>query len=132
VDMTHRQKVDHLIEELGKQGVSSDTAAPPLFRLFWKLGLEFPPPLFLRFGNLALVMGTCFGILEIPLWVVLMCLSLWPGELPLVMAFGQSVVAAVLAGAAYGLVMAWYLRSKAAQLGLPSSWEDYPEAQRRD
>ena len=109
MDMTHRQKVDLLIEELGKQGVSSDTAAPPLFRLFWKLGLEFPPPLFLRFGNLALVMGTCFGILEIPLWVVLMCLSLWPGELPLVMAFGQSVVAAVLAGGGYGMVLAWDL-----------------------
>jgi hypothetical protein len=119
--MTQRQKVDHLIEELGKQGVDSDTAAPPLFRLFWKLGLDLPSPFFLSFGNLALVMGTCFGMLEIPLWVILMCLSLSPGE---------TVLVAVSTGAAYGLVMAWYLRSKAAQLGLPSSWEAYPEAQR--
>jgi Family of unknown function (DUF6404) len=119
--MSHRQKVDHLIEELGKQGVDSDTAAPPLFRLFWKLGLHLPPPFFLSFGNLALVMGTCFGVLEIPLWVILICLSLSPGE---------TVVVAVLTGAAYGLVMAWYLRSKAARLWLPSSWKDYPEAQR--
>jgi hypothetical protein len=95
-----------------------------------RLGLT--TPLFLRFGKLALVMGTCFGVLEVPLWVVQMCLSLWPGGLPLAMAFGQTVVVAVLAGAGFGLVMAWYLRSKAAQLGLPSSWEDYPEAQRRD
>ena len=71
MDITHRQKVDHLIEKLGKQGVDSDTAAPPLFRLLWKLGLHLTPHFFLSFGNLALVMGTCFGVLEIPLWVIL-------------------------------------------------------------
>ena len=121
MDMTHRQKVDHLIEGLGKQGVDSDKAAPPLFRLLWKLGLDLPPPFFLSFGKLALMMGTCFGVLEIPLWVILTCLSLSTEE---------TVLVAVSTGAAYGLAMAWYLRSKAAQLGLPSSWEAYPEAQR--
>jgi uncharacterized membrane protein YhdT len=89
VNMTHRQKVNHLIEELGKQGVDSDTAAPPLFRLFWKLGLNLAPPFFLRFGITALVMGTCFGVLEIPLWVILMCLSL---------SLGETVLVAVLTG----------------------------------
>jgi hypothetical protein len=44
--MTHRQKVDHLIEKLGHQGLSCNVAAPPLSRLLWALGLEIPPPFF--------------------------------------------------------------------------------------
>ena len=52
--MTHRQKVDHLIEELGRQGVGTYAVAPPLFRLLWALGLEVPPPFFLGFRRLTL------------------------------------------------------------------------------
>ncbi len=54
MEMTHQQKVDCLIEELGQQGVSSYTAAPPLFRLFWALGFKVPPPFFLGFRKLTL------------------------------------------------------------------------------
>lgn len=43
MDMTHHQKVDHLITELGQQGVGSYTVAPPLFRLLWPLGFKVPP-----------------------------------------------------------------------------------------
>jgi len=128
--MTHRQKVDHLIEELSQQGVGSYTTAPPFFRLLWKLGLDVPPPLFLGFRKLALLMGSFFGVLEGPLWGILMWLSVWQGELPAAVAVALTIFQAVLAGAAFGIVMAWYLRRRAAQLGLPSSWEDYPEAQR--
>jgi len=130
MDMNHQQKVDHLIAELSHQGVGPYTTAPPLFRLLWKLGLDIPPPFFLGFRELALVMGTFFGVVEGPLWGILMWLSLWQGELPAAIAVGLTGFEAVLAGAAFGSVVAWYSRRKAVQLGLPSSWEDYPEARR--
>jgi membrane associated rhomboid family serine protease len=126
--MSHRQKVEHLITELGQQGVGAYTAAPPLFRLFWALGLKVPPPLFLGFGKLTLLMGASFGVLWGVLWGVLMWLWVWQGEIPAVIAVPLIVIAAVLAGLIFGVVMAGLIRRKAAQLGIPSSWEDYPQA----
>jgi hypothetical protein len=57
----HRQKVERLVADLRQRGVSPYTVAPPLFRLAWALGLAVPPPLFLGFGPLALLMGGFFG-----------------------------------------------------------------------
>ena len=75
-------------------------------------------------------LGPCafFGVLEGPLWGIAMWLSSWQGEIAVAIAVALTVFEAVLAGVALGIIMAWYLRSKAAQLRLPSSWEDYPEA----
>ena len=58
MDMTHRQRVERLIEELGQQGMGYYTVAPPLFWLLWTLGLEIPPLLFMGFRKLTLLMGT--------------------------------------------------------------------------
>lgn len=126
--MTHQQKVEHLIEELGHQGVGSYTVAPPLFRLLWTLGLEIPPPFFLGFRELALLMGTFFGVLEGLLWGIGMWLWVWQGEIPAAVAVAITLFEAMFAGLFFGLVMAWYGRWKAERLGLQSSWEDYPEA----
>ena len=49
------------------------TVAPPFFRLLWALGLDVPPPLFLGFLTLMLLMGTFFGIF----WGAFMWLLLW-------------------------------------------------------
>jgi hypothetical protein len=65
-----RQKVERLIADLRRRGVSPYTAAPPLFRLAWALGLDVPPPLFLGFLPLTLLMGAFFGAF----WVAFM----WP------------------------------------------------------
>jgi hypothetical protein len=119
--MTHRQKVDHLIAELGQQGVSRYKAAPPLFRLLWALGLEVPPPLFLGFLPLTVLFGAPFGVL----WGVGMWFWVWQG-----LGLAGLVVGlpgAVLAGLLFGLVMAWIHRRYAVRFGLPS-WEDYPQA----
>ncbi len=126
--MTHRQKVDHLIQELDHQGVSSNMAAPPLFRLLWALGLEVPPPLFLGLFQYALVLGIPFGVL----WGVGMWLWVWQ-ELGLA-GLIVGVPSTVVAGALFGLVMAGFFRWWAARylrrkgVELPSSWEEYPEA----
>jgi hypothetical protein len=126
--MTHRQKVDHLIQELDRQGVSSNMAAPPLFRLLWALGLEVPPPLFLGLFQYALVLGIPFGVL----WGIGMWLWVWQelGLAGLIVGVPSTVVAGLL----FGLVMAGFFRRWAARqlrwkgVELPSSWEEYPEA----
>jgi hypothetical protein len=66
--MTHRQKVERLLAELGQRGVGSYAVARPLFRLLWALGLEIPPAFFLGSRQLTLLMGTTFGVLFGPLW----------------------------------------------------------------
>ena len=96
--MTHLQKVDHLIEELGHKGVGYYTAGPPLFRLLWKLGSDIPPPFFLEFRKLALMIGTFFGVLEGLLWGMVMWFSSWQGEIPAAIAVALTVFEAVLAG----------------------------------
>jgi hypothetical protein len=128
MDMTHRQKVDRLIEELGQQGVGSYTVAPLLFRLLWALGLEVPPPLFLGFRKLTLLMGTFFGVLWGGLWGISMWLWVWQGEIPAGIAVPITVFAAVLAGLVFGLIMAWLARRTAVRLGIASSWEGYSQA----
>jgi hypothetical protein len=135
--MTHRQKVDHLIEELGRQGVGPYAVAPPLFRLLWALGLEVPPPFFLGFRRLTLLTGASFGVLWAVLFNVGMGVWTWwqtgvPGLAGLVGVLAGALLliapAAVLAGSLFGPFMAAFIRWKAARLGLPSSWEDYPQA----
>jgi hypothetical protein len=43
VDMTHQEKVDHLIEELGHQGISSCKVAPHIYDCFGRSALSSPP-----------------------------------------------------------------------------------------
>ena len=74
MEMTHRQKVDHLIAELGQRGIGSYTIAPPIFRLMWASGLEVSPPFFLGSRQFALLMGTTFGVLFGSLWGLVMWL----------------------------------------------------------
>ena len=121
--MTHQDKVDHLIEELGQQGIGPYTVAPPLFRLLWRLGLEVPPPFFLGFRQLTLLLGISFGVL----WGAIMWLWVWR-ELGLVGSLAVGVPSTVLAGLLFGVIMALFFRWRAGRLELPSSWKDYPRA----
>jgi hypothetical protein len=120
--MTHRQKVDALIADLGKRGVGPSTVAPPFFRLLWALGLNLPPPLFMGFLSLALFTGIFFGVfLGAFMWASMWLLQrqVWqPVEL---------AIASVGAGLLFGLSMAGYIRWKASRLQLPP-WESYSGA----
>jgi len=115
---THRQKVERLIADLRKQDVSPYTVAPPLFRLLWALGLFIPPPIFLGFLPLTLLMGAFFGIL----WGVFMWLLQWQSWH---MSLELAVATSAAAGLLFGLSMAGYYRRKATKLRLPP-WEIYP------
>jgi hypothetical protein len=113
--MTHREKVEMLIADLGKRGVSAYTVAPPMFRALRAMGLRIRPPLYLGFFSLTLLMGIYFG----PIWGLLMWLFWWRPA-PQILA-----IVSLTAGAFFGLSMATYYRWKAKHLNLPS-WEKYP------
>lgn len=125
MDMTHRQRVDRLVAELGGQGVGSYAVAPPLLRLLWALGLEVPPHPFLGFRQLTLLYGVPFGVL----WGVGMWLWVWQGLGLAGLIVG--VPFTMVAGLLFGLVMAGFSRWMAARFRarfeLPSSWEEYPQ-----
>jgi len=102
---------------LDGKGLRKSTYAPPLFWLLWKLGVEVPPPHMAGFASNSLLMGGFFGVF----WGLAMWLLLWGRQgMPLAIV----VVAALLAGALFGLAMAWYLRYWARKRAIPR-WRDF-------
>lgn len=102
---------------LDTKGLRKSTYAPPLFRLLWRLGVKVPPPHMAGFAFNSLVMGGFFGVF----WGLAMWLLLWGHQgMPLVIV----AVAALLAGALFGLAMAWYLRYWARKRAIPR-WRDF-------
>jgi hypothetical protein len=116
--MTHQKKVDYFIADLKKRGIGESTAAPPMWKLAWRLGMDLPPPHFMGFISLAVVTGVPFGLL----WGMAMWLLIWRGRPVWI-----SATAAAVAGVLFGLVMAGYYRYSARRLKLPS-WQKYPRS----
>lgn len=56
--MTHTQKVERMYRHMAALGVSRSTAAPPAWRVLWRMGIEAPPPLFMSFMPVALVLAS--------------------------------------------------------------------------
>lgn len=102
---------------LDSKGLGKSTYAPPLFRLLWRLGMQVPPPHMATFAFNSLLMGGFFGVF----WGAVMWLLLW-GRQGMPLAVGAGV--ALLAGALFGLTMAWYLRHSAVRRAIPR-WQDF-------
>lgn len=84
------------------------------------MGFKLPPPFFLGFVTLTLLMGAFFGIL----WGTVMWLLQWQAwQVPM----EPAVLVSTGAGLFFGLSLAGYYRWKAARLQLPP-WESYPGA----
>jgi len=116
--MNHYEKIEFLLDDLSRRGISKYTIGPPLYRLLWRLGLEIKPPFFAGFWALTIFMDLFFGIF----WGALMWLLLWHGQgIPI----GAVAAASAIAGLCFGLSMACYYRWRSRKLLLPS-WEDYP------
>ena len=59
---TFEQHLQHSLKELERRGVHPAFAAPILWRLFWRGGLEIPPPLYLSAKRLSKVFFLTFAI----------------------------------------------------------------------
>ena len=115
--MEQREKLDAAIDELQNLGVGAFTAAPPLFRLLWRVGVSVPPPLFLPFGRLALGFGAFFAVGWLPLqWLIR------GGQL--LDRLVVEVTISIVVGAAFGIILAAYYRYRARSLRLPS-WAEF-------
>src|SRR5262249_21322097 len=107
--MTHAEKVAYAIQDLGRCGISPFTVAPPFFRLLWLLGSRIPPPLFLRFADNALLLGSFFGILfGGSMWLIQWQYSPLPQATSVLVA----VLASLFAGVLFGRSMGWYFTWK--------------------
>jgi hypothetical protein len=115
--MTHAEKLKAMRAHMDALGIPASTSTPPLWNLFWRMGLEVPPPLFMGFGRMALLMGGFFGVF----WGFCMWLLTWSRQgMPAWMVFSASALAGVL----FGLAMAVYFRRLARKHKLPG-WDDY-------
>ena len=115
--MDAREKIDATIEFLKSRKVAEPTAAPPLWRLLWRLGFLLPPPHFLGFFTVALLTGVPFGVgtslVFLPIFYGLgFRIEWWMGA------------AWVALGAFFGLSLATFYHRSARRLNLPE-WSNF-------
>src|SRR5262249_49975063 len=124
--MSHAARVEFMLRNLGRRGIRPTTAAPPFFRLLWKLGYEVPPPLFLGFGKNALLMGGTYGLVMAgAIYLFLLSFVTLAKPYSLLGLFAGFLWFVLLFGIPFGLAMAAVVRWTARPLALPA-WRDYP------
>ncbi|HET6633096.1 MAG TPA: DUF6404 family protein [Rhodanobacteraceae bacterium] len=111
--MEQHEKIEAMYRHMETLGVGRSTAAPPAWRLMWRLGWDVPPPMFLPFWRLAFAVGLAFGL---PWGVALMVVT----SLPLLVI----AAVAILGGACFGLVFAGIMYGMGRRHGLPP-WSEY-------
>jgi Family of unknown function (DUF6404) len=89
------------LKMLEATGMWRSNYAPPLFQIMWRMGADVPPPHFVGFAAITLLMGGFFGVL----WGLFMWFVLWSGSGA---SIGLAVFASSFAGLAFGLCMAAY------------------------
>ena len=110
-------RLQQALSFIESKGIRRSTAAPPLYRLFWKMGLKVPPPLMAGFFSIALLMGSFFGVF----WGLVMWLLIWNRtDMP----FAIAALLALMAGVLFGLIMAAVLRMQARGRRIPV-WKDF-------
>jgi hypothetical protein len=109
--VTQREKVDRLLSELSAKGFSRRTIVPPIFRMFWNIGIKIPPPFFIDFWSLALLEGALYGAA-----MAVYCCFFYK--------LSHVLIVCGIGGAVFGLTVSGIFRWKARGLRLPS-WESY-------
>ncbi len=115
-DAAFDSRLQRALALIESKGVRRGTAAPPMYRLFWKMGLKVPPPLMAGFLSVALLMGGFFGLF----WGLVMWALMWART---GMPASAAVLTSLLAGVLFGLLMAAVLRAQARHKGIPA-WKD--------
>lgn len=103
---------DQALAILAGTGIWRSNYAPPALHLLWRLGLQVPPPHFARFGTTVLTLGVSFATL----WGLLMWIFVWSRQSLAPLA---ALVAALVAGAMFGLLMAAYYAYGRSKYKLP-------------
>ncbi|NIF73491.1 hypothetical protein F3J16_25390 [Burkholderia sp. Ap-962] len=114
--MTPKLKIDRSLEILDSKGISRSSSAPFLHRMLWKIGIEIPPPHYLKWVQNFALSGVFFG----PTWGALMYL-LSLNRTP--MSIGIAVFASMAAGAVFGICYATMTWSKGRKHGVPG-WNE--------
>jgi hypothetical protein len=102
--MTQNNKLEAYKQHMAAKGVGEATAFPPAWHMLWSMGLRVPPPPFLGFLTLTALAGGLFG----PLFALGAFFLGNRGSRE--MAVGEAFWLALIAGAAFGLIMAAYYR----------------------
>ena len=105
-------QVQRALQKLDAAGAKRAMSAPPLYRLFWRLGWDVAPPVLASFATNVLTTGLWFGAG----WGLAMWLLFWRTT---GMTGATMVAAGLLAGLLFGVCMALLLRYQRQRLGLP-------------
>lgn len=105
---------------LSQRGLPRHRYEPPLFRLLWKIGIQVPPPHYMGFAKVAVSFGAWFAVF----WGSLMWLLMWSRQ---GRDLSDDALAATVAGACFGLLMAWFYERDRRKFALPA-WESFGRA----
>ncbi len=123
------EKIEYFKADFSKRGINEYVAAPPPWRLAWKLGFDVPPPYFWAFSQLVLYGGGQLAIVGVVIAGIAETLFGWsPGDV-LVSIVVLFPITAILVGVPFGLCVAPYYRHTARKLNLPP-WDEYPHGRR--
>lgn len=123
--MNTLRKIENYEQQMAASGIGRSTASPPAWRMLWRFGVQVPPPLFLAFLPLLLILGSTFGLLfGLGTWLF--------GAVGFVdFSLSSIPMRAAFAGLFFGLFMAAYYRNLARKHNL-GSWASYPGASERN
>lgn len=109
----YRSRMLAIVEELHAQGMGRYTAAPPAYRLAWRLGIRVPPPIYQSSFSFALQAGARFAVgFGLLMWVLF-----WRSEQHSLM---RVLLTSTVAGAVFGLRMAAVHRSQRKRFRRPA------------
>jgi hypothetical protein len=114
--MTPNKQRDAALALLAQTGIWPSNYAPPLFHLLWRMGVDVPPPHFVRFASVVIFMGTFFG----GMFALFMWPTLWTR---MGLSFGGALIRSGVAGLVFGLAMAGYYAYGRRRHRLPS-WDE--------
>ncbi len=110
--MTFYEKVEAFLAQAELEGISGWNVAPPVYRFFWWLGIEVPPPSFLSRPFVVVLEGFFFLLVFFLFYFQFFSLI-------------EAFFCAVGTGIVYGLLAGIQHLDMAYQLGRLPSWEIY-------
>jgi hypothetical protein len=120
--MAYPPKVVVALDVLSTTGIRRSSYAPPLYRLFWSVGVPVRPPHFNTFMGNVLIMGGWFGIF--------FTLTMWATS-DHARSLLSLIMQCLITGLSFGLIMSVWTRGRARRANLPA-WSELDVAHRFD